>query len=67
MTGLRTAKGVDIAKLEVDALRINSSAVQRHVSNGSMSIIDGRLVLSRAGRHFADRSASDLFVTDDDC
>lgn len=66
MTGLRTAKGVDIAKLEVDALRVNSSAVQRHVSNGSMSIVDGRLVLSRAGRHFADRIASDLFVTDDD-
>lgn len=66
MTGLRTAKGVDIARLEVDALRVNSSAVQRHVSNGSMSIVDGRLVLSRAGRHFADRIASDLFVTDDD-
>ncbi len=66
MTGLRTARGVDIAKLEVDALSINSSAVQRHVSNGSMSIQDGRLVLSRAGRHFADRIASDLFVTDDD-
>ncbi|MBL7950321.1 MAG: radical SAM family heme chaperone HemW [Flavobacteriales bacterium] len=66
MTGLRTAKGVDIAKLEVDALRINSSAFQQHVSNGSMRIADGRLVLSRAGRHFADRIASDLFVTDDD-
>lgn len=66
MTGLRTAKGVELAKLEVDALRVNSSAVQHHVSNGSMSIVDGRLVLSRAGRHFADRIASDLFVTDDD-
>jgi oxygen-independent coproporphyrinogen-3 oxidase len=66
MTGLRTAKGVDIAKLEVDALAINSSAFQRHVSNGSLSMVDGRLVLSRAGRHFADRIASDLFVTDDD-
>ncbi|MCB0768205.1 MAG: radical SAM family heme chaperone HemW [Flavobacteriales bacterium] len=66
MTGLRTAKGVDIAKLEIDALRINSSAFQRHVSNGSISMVDGRLVLSRAGRHFADRIASDLFVTDDD-
>lgn len=66
MTGLRTAKGVDIARLEIDALRINSSAFQRHVSNGSLGIVDGRLVLSRAGRHFADRIASDLFVTDDD-
>jgi oxygen-independent coproporphyrinogen-3 oxidase len=66
MTGLRTAKGVDLADLEIDALRINSSAVQRHVSNGSLGIVDGRLVLSRTGRHFADRIASDLFVSDDD-
>jgi len=66
MTGLRTALGVDLAKLEVDALHHNSSAFQRHVSNGHLSIRDGRLVLSKAGRHFADRIASDLFVTDDD-
>lgn len=66
MTGLRTAHGVDLSKLEVDALRVNSSAFQRHVSNGQLSVMDGRLVLSRAGRHFADRIASDLFVTDDD-
>jgi hypothetical protein len=31
-----------------------------------ISVVDGRLVLSKAGRHFADRIASDLFVTDDD-
>ncbi|HOY27738.1 MAG TPA: radical SAM family heme chaperone HemW [Flavobacteriales bacterium] len=66
MTGLRTAIGVDIAKLEVDALGLNSSAFQRHVSKGHISVVDGRLVLSKAGRHFADRIASDLFVTDDD-
>ena len=66
MTGLRTARGVDLSKLEVDALRVNSSAFQRHVSNGQLSVVEGRLVLSRAGRHFADRIASDLFVTDDD-
>jgi oxygen-independent coproporphyrinogen-3 oxidase len=66
MTGLRTTKGVALAGLEVDALRINSSAFQQHVSKGNMGIVDGRLVLSRAGRHFADRIASDLFVTDDD-
>ena len=57
---------MDIAKLEVDALGLNSSAFQRHVSNGHISVVDGRLVLSKAGRHYADRIASDLFVTDDD-
>ena len=66
MTGLRTLAGVDISKLEVDALRINSSAFQRHASKGHISAVDGRLVLSKAGRHFADRIASDLFVTDHD-
>lgn len=66
MTGLRTAKGVDPAKLEVDALRINAADLQRHMANGLLDMRDGRLVLTRAGRHFADRIASDLFITDDD-
>ncbi len=66
MTGLRTSRGVDVALLEIDALRINSSAVQRYVSNGDLVLEGGRLALTKAGRHFADRIASDLFVTDDD-
>jgi len=66
MTGLRTLAGVDLSKLEVDALGINSSAFQQHVSKGHLSVVEGRLVLSKAGRHFADRIASDLFVTTDD-
>lgn len=66
MTGLRTSRGVELSKLEIDALRINSSAFQQHASNGHISVVDGRLVLSKAGRHFADRIASDLFVTDHD-
>lgn len=66
MTGLRTMWGVAIAGLEHDVLGINSSAVERHVSKGHLSVSDGRLVLSEAGRHFADRIAADLFVTEDD-
>jgi len=66
MTGLRTAKGVDLAKLGVDALRVNAAEFQRHVAGGLLHVYEGRLVLTRAGRHFADRIASDLFVTDDD-
>lgn len=66
MTGLRTAKGLEVAALEVDALGINSAALRRHVSNGHLLLADGRLALTKAGRHFADRIASDLFVTDDD-
>jgi oxygen-independent coproporphyrinogen-3 oxidase len=66
LTGLRTLRGVDVSALELDVLRINSSAFQRHVSNGHLRVEAGRLVLSKAGRHFADRIASDLFVTEDD-
>lgn len=66
LTGLRTSAGVALERLELDALALNSSAVERYVSNGQLFVRDGRLVLSKAGRHFADRIASDLFVTDDD-
>jgi hypothetical protein len=38
MTGLRTHVGVDLPKLGMDALRINSSAFQRHVSNGHLCL-----------------------------
>ncbi|MEO8587979.1 MAG: radical SAM family heme chaperone HemW [Flavobacteriales bacterium] len=66
LTGLRTTAGVALDRLEIDAVAFNFSAVQRHVSNGHLLLAGGRLVLSKAGRHFADRIASDLFVTDDD-
>lgn len=66
MTGLRTQWGVELSALEVDALRINSSALERYVSIGQATVQDGRLFLTKAGRHFADRIASDLFVTEHD-
>lgn len=66
LTGLRTSTGVAIARLELDALARNSSAVEQYVSSGHLIRSDARLVLTKAGRHFADRIASDLFVTDDD-
>ena len=66
LTGLRTSAGVAVSRLEVDALARNSSAVERYVSSGQLVLRNGRLVLTKAGRHFADRIASDLFVTDDD-
>ncbi len=65
LTGLRTSAGVAIARLEVDAVGRNSSAVDRYVSSGYLLLGNGRLVLTKAGRHFADRIAADLFVSDD--
>jgi oxygen-independent coproporphyrinogen-3 oxidase len=66
MTGLRTTKGVDVAALEIDALRVNARALQRYLDEGHLLLVEGRLALTKAGRHFADRIASDLFVADDD-
>ncbi|HRO98038.1 MAG TPA: radical SAM family heme chaperone HemW [Flavobacteriales bacterium] len=66
LTGLRTIAGVRIEQLELDALALNRKAAEAHMQRGHLLVKDGRLVLSRAGRHFADRIALDLFVTDDD-
>lgn len=66
LAGLRTIAGVRIEQLELDALALNRKAAEAHMQRGHLLVKDGRLVLSKAGRHFADRIASDLFVTDDD-
>lgn len=66
LTGLRTSKGVELARLELDVLGLQRRAVERWAATGHLEHRDGRLVLTKAGRHFADRIASDLFLTDDD-
>lgn len=66
LTGLRTSKGVELARLELDAIGLQPGAVERWAGKGLLEVREGRLVLTKAGRHFADRIASDLFVTDDD-
>ena len=66
LTGLRTIAGVPLHKLELDALALNRSSYEQHLANGLLLVQDGRLVLTKAGRHFADRIASDLFVSADD-
>lgn len=66
LTGLRTLAGVALNKLELDALAINRSSFEQHLAKGLLLVQDGRLVLTKAGRHFADRIASDLFVSPHD-
>ncbi len=63
LTGLRTMWGVELARLPLDLLAVNAPVVERYVAAGSLLHADGRLVLTRAGRNFADRIASDLFIT----
>lgn len=66
LTGLRTSKGVLLERLELDALAMNHRAVVQYKDQGMLHVKDGRLVLTKAGWHFADRIASDLFVSADD-
>lgn len=65
LTGLRTKWGVELAQLEHDVAGIHRSVVDKHVDMGTITLGDGRLVLTVAGRHFADRIAAELFVSDD--
>ena len=65
MTGLRTMWGVELAQLEIDVTGQNGLLLDHYVARGDMRREKGRLVLTAQGRAFADRIASDLFVTDD--
>jgi oxygen-independent coproporphyrinogen-3 oxidase len=62
MTGLRTVEGVDLATLGQDFLELYRSYIEALVSKGHGQLTGTRLALTKAGRHFADRIASDLFL-----
>jgi oxygen-independent coproporphyrinogen-3 oxidase len=62
MTGLRTVEGVDLAMLGEDFLELHRSYIDALVSKGHGQLTGTRLALTKAGRHFADRIASDLFL-----
>ncbi len=64
LTGLRTLAGVQLDRLERDPLAENALAFRQHLERGHLRLENGRLVLTRAGRHFADRIAQDLFVNE---
>jgi oxygen-independent coproporphyrinogen-3 oxidase len=65
LTRLRTIWGVDLAALILDVETPGSSVIARYRSQGMLEQHERRLVLTRAGRAFADRIASDLFLSDD--
>ena len=65
LTGLRTMWGVALAELPIDVMKQNALLVKHYIERGELLHEHDRLVLTRAGRNFADRIASDLFVTDD--
>ncbi len=62
MTGLRTMEGVDLAIPGMDLLEQHRSYIDALVSKGHGKLAGTRLALTKAGRLFADRIASDLFL-----
>lgn len=62
LTGLRTKWGVALDELPVDIRLTERAVLDRHVGSGDLVLADGRLFLTRKGRSFADRIASDLFT-----
>lgn len=64
MTGLRTIWGVDLLALEHDVLRKEAPAIARYVDSGDLLVRPDRLLLTTKGRRYADRIASDLFVSE---
>lgn len=65
LTGLRTMWGVDLRTLGADLLEQSADLIRISAERGDLLVRDDRLVLTRQGRNFADRIASDLFLTDD--
>lgn len=62
LTGLRTMWGVALDTLPMDVRKESRAELERHLATGHLLLQEGHLVLSRAGRNFADRIASDLFI-----
>ncbi len=66
MTGLRTMWGVDLRTLGDDVLTRERRTILKYQDLGDLLIDQDRLVLTTKGRRYADRIASDLFLTGDD-
>ena len=66
MTGLRTIWGVDLGKLGNDVLTRERHTLDRYVEQGDLLITHERLLLTRKGKRYADRIASDLFLVGDE-
>ena len=66
MTGLRTKWGVQKAHIEQlgeDILAHFEKNIERHVINKMVNETEGSIVLTRAGKYYADRIAMDLFMS----
>ena len=60
MTSLRTAEGLDLAKVENSDVRIQC---QKFIDEGKMILMENRLILTKEGKLFADGIAAELFIS----
>jgi oxygen-independent coproporphyrinogen III oxidase len=66
MTGLRTIWGVDLRTLGDDVRAREARVISKYIGLGDLLVTDERLVLTPKGRRYADRIASDLFISGGD-
>lgn len=67
MTGLRTIWGVEKSKITAYSHHMADhffANITRHIECGHIVNVDQNYVLTKSGKHFADRIAMDLFYTD---
>lgn len=62
LTGLRTMWGVELSELGQAFQMTNAKTIERYLALDEIQERDGRLILTRKGKNFADRIASDLFM-----
>jgi oxygen-independent coproporphyrinogen-3 oxidase len=66
MTGLRTAKGIDLKKSQlefgVNFKKIYSGEIEKLITDGSAKLEDDQLILTKKGMFLADGIASDFFI-----
>jgi oxygen-independent coproporphyrinogen-3 oxidase len=64
LTGLRTMWGVELSALGDGFRNTNAGTIERYTALKELEERDGRLVLTAKGKNFADRIASDLFLSE---
>ena len=66
MTGLRTAKGLDVKQLQecfqYDLIKDQNDAIEKFMAEGILNLEDGRLRLTTKGKFLADRITEELFL-----
>jgi oxygen-independent coproporphyrinogen-3 oxidase len=64
LTGLRTMWGVELAPLGKAFRAANEAVIQRYMDLQELEVREGSLILTQKGKNFADRIASDLFLSE---